>query len=75
MDAWLDRLRKVGFPGCHLGTLLENDNAIAFFQRVGFERFGRPLPAPGMRTTTGGRHHLQFMVRDMRRSFLLTSKR
>ena len=75
MDAWLDRLRKVGFPGCHLGTLLENDNAIAFFQRVGFERFGGPLPAPGMRTPTGGRHHLQFMVRDVRTSFLLTSKR
>jgi hypothetical protein len=57
-------LRQVGSPGCHLGSLLANDGAIAFFQRMGFERFGVPILAPGMRSPTGGRHHLQFMVRD-----------
>jgi len=64
IDAWFARLRAVGSPGCHLGTLLENEHAIGFFERLGFERFGEPRLAPGMRTPSGGRHHLQFMVRN-----------
>lgn len=63
MEAWFDRLAEVGSPGCHLGTLHENERAIAFFERMGFERYGEPQLAPGMRTPAGGRHHLQFMVR------------
>ena len=64
MNAWLLRLRQAGSPGCHLGTLLENERAIRFFEHQGFVRFGAPQLAPGMRTPSGGRHHLQFMVRD-----------
>lgn len=65
MEAWFKRLTEVGSPGCHLGTLLENQRAIAFFKRMGFACLGEPQRAPGMRTPTGGRHHLQFMVRKM----------
>lgn len=65
MEAWLTRLREVGSPGCHLGTLLENERAIGFFERMGFKRFGAPQLAPGMRSPSGGRHHLQFMVREV----------
>ncbi len=64
MDAWFKRLAQVGSPGCHLGTLFENTRAIGFFERMGFERYGEPQLAPGMRTPSGGRHHLQFMVRS-----------
>lgn len=66
MEAWFDRLAEVGSPGCHLGTLFENTHAIGFFARMGFERYGEPQLAPGMRTPSGGRHHLQFMVRSTR---------
>jgi ribosomal protein S18 acetylase RimI-like enzyme len=65
MDAWFKRLAQVGSPGCHLGTLSENARAIGFFERMGFERYCEPQLAPGMRTPSGGRHHLQFMVRGM----------
>jgi ribosomal protein S18 acetylase RimI-like enzyme len=65
MNTWLTQLQQLGSPGCHLGTLLENDRAIRFFERQGFERFGAPQLAPGMRTPSGGRHHLQFMVRNI----------
>lgn len=65
MNAWLERLAAVGSPGCHLGTLLENERAIGFFERMGFERHGEPQLAPGLRSPTGGRHHLLFMVRDV----------
>lgn len=64
MEAWFARLRRVGSPGCHLGTLLENERAIGFFERMGFRRFGEPRLAPGMRSPSGGRHHLLFMVRE-----------
>jgi ribosomal protein S18 acetylase RimI-like enzyme len=65
VEAWLARLRSVGAPGCHLGTLAENTNAIAFFERMGFERFGGPALVPGMRLRTGGRMHAQLMVRSL----------
>ena len=65
MEAWFARLHELGSPGCHLGTLHENERAIRFFERHGFERFGEPELAPGMRTPSGGRHHLQFMVQEV----------
>jgi ribosomal protein S18 acetylase RimI-like enzyme len=65
VDAWLDRLRQLGSPGCHLGTLAENTGAIRFFRSLGFEPFGAPLLVPGMRLRTGGRMHEQLMVRSL----------
>jgi ribosomal protein S18 acetylase RimI-like enzyme len=66
MRAWLAHLRAAGVPGCHLGTFAENTNAIAFFERMGFRRFGRPEAVPGFRLRTGGRMHQQLMVRSLR---------
>jgi RimJ/RimL family protein N-acetyltransferase len=63
MEAWLARLREAGSPGCHVTTLLENRRAVAFFERMGFERLGEPQLVPGMRTPAGDRHHMLFMVR------------
>ena len=63
--AWLERLRRLGSPGCHLGTLAENHAAIRFFRSVGFEPLGSPLLVPGMRLRTGGRMHEQLMVRSL----------
>jgi GNAT superfamily N-acetyltransferase len=65
MNEWFSRLRQLGSPGCHLGTLAENTTAIAFFERVGFQRYGVPVLLPGMRLRSGGRMHLQMMVRDV----------
>jgi GNAT superfamily N-acetyltransferase len=62
MAAWLDKLRALGSPGCHLATLAENTNGIAFFRRSGFDRHGAPLLLPGMRTRSGERMHQQLMV-------------
>lgn len=65
IEAWLGRLRRLGSPGCHLGTLAENTNAIRFFGSMGFERLGAPLLVPGMRLRAGGRMHAQLMVRGL----------
>lgn len=65
MAAWFARLRAVGSPGCHLGTLAENRDAIAFFERVGFARHGTPLRIPGLRTRAGARMHQQVMTRSL----------
>ncbi|HEY8514313.1 MAG TPA: GNAT family N-acetyltransferase [Candidatus Binatia bacterium] len=65
MEAWLATLRAAGSPGCHLTTMLENERALAFFERMGFKRHGAPHLLPGMRTPSGGRHHMQYMVRDV----------
>jgi len=65
MHAWLGRLAGVASPGCHLATMAENENAIAFFERVGFRRLGPPTPIPGMRTREGARMHQQVMVREL----------
>jgi ribosomal protein S18 acetylase RimI-like enzyme len=62
---WLDRLRADGIPGCHLQTMLENTTAVAFFEAMGFRRHGRPLLAPGERTRSGARTHVQRMVIDL----------
>ena len=63
---WLDTLRHEGVRGCHLETIAENRGAIAFFEALGFERRRRPVPAPGMRSPSGDRHHLQVMVHSLR---------
>lgn len=63
VEGWFDRLARVASPGCHLGALYENTSAIRFFEQMGFQRYGEPILAPGMRSPTGGRHHLQLMVR------------
>jgi ribosomal protein S18 acetylase RimI-like enzyme len=68
MQAWFARLLEVGSPGCHLGTLAENTNAIAFFRTVGFEPFGPPLLVPGLRMPTGARMHQQLMVLSLART-------
>ena len=65
VEAWFERLRRLGSPGCHLGTMAENTNAIGFFGSMGFERHGAPLLVPGMRLRTGGRMHAQLMVRSL----------
>ena len=65
INDWLDRLRTESVPGCHLQTLAENTNAIAFFQAVGFRRHGDIHLVPGFRTRTGRRHHLLTMVIDL----------
>ena len=65
MEAWLERLRKLGSPGCHLGTLAENTLAIRFFHSTGFELFGPPQLVPGMCLRTGGRMHAQLMVQSL----------
>lgn len=62
---WLDELRAAGVPGCHLQTMAENTNAIAFFEAMGFTRHGKVVPAPGERTRTGERTHIQTLVQRL----------
>ncbi len=40
----------------------ERERAIAFFQKIGFEKRGAPEGAPGFRTRTGERMSVQLMV-------------
>jgi GNAT superfamily N-acetyltransferase len=61
MELWFERLRSVGSPGCYLQTSAENHRAVAFFERVGFERYGDNPVVPGMRHA-GERMHQQSMV-------------
>jgi ribosomal protein S18 acetylase RimI-like enzyme len=61
MELWFERLRSVGSPGCYLQTSAENHRAVAFFERVGFERYGDNPVVPGMRHA-GERMHQQTMV-------------
>ena len=65
VEAWLSRLRQLHSPGCHLGTMAENTNAIRFFRSMGFELHGGPLLVPGMRLRAGGRMHEQVLVRSL----------
>jgi ribosomal protein S18 acetylase RimI-like enzyme len=65
MEAWLARLRRLGSPGCHLGTLAENTRAIEFFRAMGFAPYGAPLLVPGLRQRSGARMHQQLMVLDL----------
>lgn len=43
VEAFLKELRKKGASGLHLGMNVSNDNAMKFYQRVGFERFSHVL--------------------------------
>ena len=63
MELWFARLREVGSPGCYLQTSAENERAVAFFERVGFRRYGDNPVVPGMRYA-GRRMHQQTMVWD-----------
>ena len=65
MERWMARLEELGVPGVHLGTFLENQPAIAFFERLGFCRHGEPVRVPGFRTRVGARMHSQIMVRSL----------
>ncbi len=65
VTTWLDRLRSEGIPGCHLETWAENDGAIAFFEAMGFRRWGEPVLVPGARSPEGHRHHAQLMVQSL----------
>lgn len=61
MNAWFDRLRATGTPGCYLQTLVENTRAVRFFEHMGFQKHGPTPPVPGIRD--GGRRlHQQTMV-------------
>lgn len=61
MNAWFERLREQGSPGCHLLTLVENTRAVRFFERMGFTEYGPTPLVPGIRH--GGRRvHQQTMV-------------
>ncbi len=72
---WLDVLDTGGIPGCHLEIWAENDDAIAFFGRLGFARWGPPMPMPGIRSPEGHRHHTQVMVRSLRTGSEATAHR
>ncbi|WP_034520229.1 GNAT family N-acetyltransferase [Actinomadura rifamycini] len=61
VNAWLDRLRATGSPGCHLQTLTENTRAVRFFRRMGFTEHGPSVLVPGIRQN-GGKLHQQTMV-------------
>ena len=65
MSCWLERLAREGVPGVHLSTWAENEAGIGFFERMGFERLGRPSRVPGFRTRAGARMHQQWMVREI----------
>lgn len=66
MMLWLDRLRQLDAPGCHVETMAENSRAVAFFEATGFVKRGAPLMVPGMRLRQGGRMHVQRLVQDLR---------
>ncbi|WP_314175356.1 GNAT family N-acetyltransferase [Streptomyces winkii] len=61
MNAWFERLRENGSPGCHLLTLEENTRAVRFFERMGFVKHGGTPLVPGLRHD-GGRVHQRTMV-------------
>ncbi len=63
--AWLNKLRSLGSPGCHLSTLLENPNGVPFFERMGFRKFRDPVLIPGMRTPSGERIHEITLIQEI----------
>jgi ribosomal protein S18 acetylase RimI-like enzyme len=65
ITVWLDRLRELEAPGCHVETLAENSRAVAFFEATGFVKYGAPVIVPGMRRREGGRMHVQRLVQDL----------
>jgi ribosomal protein S18 acetylase RimI-like enzyme len=65
MRTWLGALREARVPGCFLETIAENTGAVAFFEAMGFEKRRPPIPAPGLRSPRGERHHVQLMVQSL----------
>jgi GNAT superfamily N-acetyltransferase len=65
MMRWLDRLRELRVPGCHLETLAENVAAVRFFSAMGFAPHGAPVATPGFRARDGSRLHVTRMVRSL----------
>ncbi len=65
MRRWLASLSRADVPGCYLETVAENGAAVGFFRSMGFEKRGEPIPAPGLRSPRGDRHHVQLMVRAL----------
>jgi ribosomal protein S18 acetylase RimI-like enzyme len=65
MRRWLDSLRVAGVAGCHLETFAENTGAVAFFEAMGFEKRRSPSAAPGLRSRSGDRLHVQLMVQSL----------
>lgn len=61
MNQWLDRLRSLDSPGCHLQTLVENTRAVRFFEKFDFGPHGPAPTVPGLRYQ-GDRVHQQTMV-------------
>ena len=61
MTRWFERLLESGSRGCHLQTLVENNRAVLFFERMGIERHGPSPLVPGIRYR-GKRLHQQTMV-------------
>lgn len=62
---WLDRLRALDVPGCHLQTMAENTPAIAFFTSCGFSPIGGQPRIPGFRLRSGERMHIQTMAQSL----------
>ena len=63
--SWLDTLRDLGVPGCHVQTFAENARAMRFFESEGFRRFGDPAIVQGLRSPVGARLHTQVLVQDL----------
>jgi ribosomal protein S18 acetylase RimI-like enzyme len=61
MNRWFDRLKEMGSRGCYLQTLVQNDRAVRFFERMGFEKYGPTPLVPGLRHK-GKPVHQQTMV-------------
>lgn len=61
MNKWFARLKETGSQGCHLQTLVQNDRAVRFFERMGFEKYGPTPLVPGLRYH-GKPVHQQTMV-------------
>jgi ribosomal protein S18 acetylase RimI-like enzyme len=65
MQAWFDKLKKFKIPGCYLETTFENENAIAFFKKMGFEPYGKSHLIPGWHDRSGRQLHSLVMVKDL----------
>jgi ribosomal protein S18 acetylase RimI-like enzyme len=65
VQRWLESLRDREVPGCHVQTFAENANALAFFEALGFRRFGKPAIVQGLRSPAGARLHTQVLVVEL----------
>jgi ribosomal protein S18 acetylase RimI-like enzyme len=65
VEAFFKQLRALGVTGVHLGTLLENERAVAFFKSVGFRPYAVGDRIPGWRDRRGRALHPLLMVADL----------